>query len=615
MSDESRVITEHESAMEDAERAKLEQSPSERKLIKKIEKMFEKAKMHRERYDKDWLDYYKMFRGRQWKEERPVYRHSEVINLIFSTIQSMIPILTDSRPKFEFLPQEPSDIEFAKILNHLSEHDWARFSWLQQETESLYDGHLFGTGIGTLVWNPELDSGLGAPEFESIDPLHCYPDPNARDVNKKCRYFIHAQPMDVEEIKRRWPKKGKFVKADIDANEFDRTDLDKVRFKSPTDNVTVFEADSPVDRDNKQALVLEVYFKDDEIEEEKKVQRVEAKDEEGNELIQEKESFIQKKKYPGGRRVVIANGVLLQNEPNEYEDGLFPYFRYANYILPREFWGESEVAQLQSPQKIFNKMVSFALDCLTLMGNPIWIVDEEAGVDVDALYNRPGLVVEKAPGTEVRREAGTQLQPYVLQLIDRMKVWFDDISGQTDITSGATPTGVKSGVAITALQEAAQTRLRQKSRNLDVFLQDMGQMYKSRVFQFYRTPRIIRLTNSQTATKFFRMSIEEQQDEQGNPLRVARIQDFVQNEADGPVLPEQERVIPIRGDFDVKVNTGTLLPFNKAQKEAKLLNFFDRGLIDAEEVLKNIEDFPNWEAILQRIQEQQAAAAQAQAQA
>jgi hypothetical protein len=252
------------------------------------------------------------------------------------------------------------------------------------------------------------------------------------------------------------------------------------------------------------------------------------------------------------------------------------------------------------------------------MGNPIWVVDDDANVDTDQLYNRPGLIVEKSPGSEVRREAGVQLQPYVLQLIDRIKLYVDDLSGATDVTKGATPTGVKAGVAITALQEAAQTRLRQKSRNLDVFLQNLGQQYKSRVLQFYTAPRIIRLTNDQNAVKFFRFNIENERDEEGQETgrKLARVQDFVQNEAEGPIQPQEERLIVINGDFDVKVNTGTLLPFNKAAKEAKLLNYFDRGLIDDEEVLKNTEDFPNWEAILQRKQErEQALAAQAQGQA
>ena len=83
----------------------------ERKLVKKCEALYQKSKKFKAKYDYCWLDYYKMFRGRQWKEQRPSYRASEVFNLIWETIQTQVPVVVDARPKFEYLPQEPSDRE------------------------------------------------------------------------------------------------------------------------------------------------------------------------------------------------------------------------------------------------------------------------------------------------------------------------------------------------------------------------------------------------------------------------------------------------------------------------------------------------------------------------
>jgi hypothetical protein len=339
--------------------------------------------------------------------------------------------------------------------------------------------------------------------------------------------------------------------------------------------------------DKDKAMLITLYVKDDSFDEEEK------EDEAGEKV------YEQRKRYPNGRKIVVCSGVLLEDGPNPYDDGEFPYQRWQNYVLPREFWGISEVEQLESPQKIFNKLVSFSLDVLTLMGNPIWIVSNDSDVDVDNLFNRPGLIIEKSPGSEVRREEGVQLQPYVLQLIDRMQQWFNDIAGTQDVSRGATPGSVTAASAISSLQEAALTRVRQKSRNLDMYLQNLGQQYASRVMQFYTAPRVFRITSNEGATRYFKASFQE-----GKA--------YVQNwSGTGYDMPQE---LGATGKLDVRVTTGSTLPFAKAEKEQKLLSLFDRGIIDAEEVMKGME-YPNWEAILARVQEKAAQAAAAKQQA
>ena len=311
---------------------------------------------------------------------------------------------------------------------------------------------------------------------------------------------------------------------------------------------------------------------------------------------------------------------MLKDGPIEYEDKKFPYLRLLNYILPHEFWGISEIEQLESPQKIFNKLVSFSLDVLTLMGNPIWIVDDTSGVDTDNLFNRPGLVVEKTAGSEVRREEGVSLQPYVLQMIEMLKAWFDDISGYTQASRGVRPEGVTAAAAIEALQESSQTRLRQKTRNIDAFLQEMGKMYVSRVFQFYDAPRVFRVTGQDNVTRYFKFHVDKVPvtdpitgEPTGEMQSVAKIRTFNLG-ADGAYHESEEKAFQMRGEFDVRVTSGSGLPFEKNRIESQSYNLFDRGIIDAEEVLRNIK-YTNAEAVLKRMAEKAAMEAQAAAQA
>lgn len=603
LAETTRMLSEHESpSSNESGPVGYEPTEDEQKAIKLADKLFQKAKNARKAYDEKWLDNYRMFRGKQWKDARPSYRHSEVINLIFRAIQSEVPILTDALPRPEFIPTEPNDFELSKILNDVLDSDWTHNNWSYNFTESLYDAHLYGNGFGSLPFDKEAEDGKGAIVFKSADPFYQFPDPYSKNVNEESRFYVEAEPKDVEAVKQKYPDKAQFIKADVlDINKRDKAVGDQVRYKSPTDNRTILEGSGAYNlEDRSEALEVTCYVKD--------METVEEEFKELGEDGQERSMFIKKLKYPNGRKIVVVNGVLCEDGPMEYDDKKFPFIRLTNYILPREFWGMSEVEQLESPQKIFNKLLSFSLDVLTLMGNPIWVVDNTSGIDTDNLFNRPGLIVEKEPGSEVRREEGVHLQPYVLQLIDRLKTWFDDISGSNDVSRGVRPEGITAASAIEALQDAAQTRLRQKSRNIDAFMQDFGQMYLSRVFQYYTVPRVFRITDNENATKYFKFHVEV--NEAG--VKTARVRSYDQG-IDGQYYLGPEKQFEIRQKFDVKISTGSALPFEKGRVEQQTFNLFDRGIIDSEEVLKNLR-YPNAEALMKRMAEKAAQAAMAQMQ-
>lgn len=590
-------------------------TPEEKKAVKLVEKLFSKAKKHRSKYDEHWLDYYKMFRGKQWKEQRPSYRHSEVINFIFQAIQGTVPVLTDARPRFDFLPEEPQDMELSEILSEVAEADWQRNNWSTQLTEALYDAAIMGTGMGYLGYDPKARQGAGAIEFCSEDPFYCFPDPNAHDVNLKARYFIKAEPVDIEVLKRDYPSKKDVLKPDlVDLMQGEKTDLDQVKFKSPVDNKSIIEGSSSYEAQYKdQALKVTLYLLDDEVmEEEKKRPGADG---------MEESYFEQRLKYPHGRKIVTSAGICLEDGPMEFEDGKIPYARLVNYCLPREFWGMGDVEQLSSPQKTFNKLVSFALDTLTLMGNPIWVVGTGSGVDTDNLFNRPGLIVEADDINQVKRQEGVQLQPYVLQLIDRMRDWFVQVSGNQDVSQGVKPEGVTAASAITALQEAAQTRTRLKSRFMDAFLNDIGQMYRDRVFQYYTAPQVKRLTGKDGAQKFFKFHIANEpvnpEQPDGEQRKVAYVRNYRQDPETKQYVEDLEaRKLIINGGFDIRVATGSALPFAKVEKSNLAFKLKEAGAIDEVELLKAVE-YPNAEAVWARVQsrkqEQMAAEAAAQA--
>ena len=579
----------------------------DKKTLKFVYNLYSKSKQLREPYVEKWKDYYHMFRGKQWKQKRPSYRHSEVVNLVFTTIQNQIPLMTDTRPRSEFIATEPQDIELAKILDEVFTSDWERQDWMYTLTECLYDAHLYGIGLSKIDFNERANFGLGQITWDSLEPIYAYPEAQASDINnhRKCGHFIYAEPIDLDKIEEMYPEKGKYVRSDLqDLWQSAKTDLRDIKYRSPSEGAVIEGHPSDSTTARNQALVITLYCRPGETEE--------------NEIVRESEDgkeetlYQTKLKYPRGRKVVIAGNVVLEDEELELEDKSFPIQKVANYIDPRSFYGISDIEQTEGPQIIFNKLISFSLDVLTLMGNPIWIVDRDSDVDTDDLFNIPGAVVEKEPGSEIRRETGVQLQPYVLQLIDRVKLWFDDISGSQEVSRGSNPSGVTAARAIEALQQSGRTRIRQKTRNMDSFLREFGRQYVQYALKNYSVPRIRRITGRDGSEKYFKFHTEKHEID-GDRKTVIIYEQLEHNPQTGQTIPVKKIDRVLTGDFDVRVNTVSGLPFSKAENEQKLLSLFDRGVIDEEELLKGIE-YPNAEAVLKRLQEKRALQAQAESQ-
>lgn len=594
------MLSEHEK-LGDPTKVDDDQSPEDRQCVAKVLKEFEKLKKHRSKYDYNWLHYYKMWRGDQWDGiKMPKHRQRECINMIWQTIQANMPLQTDARPRIQFVAEEPSDIEFANVLNEVMEADWERGNWLVPLSEIILDGYIYGTGYGSLVYDAEADFGMGSAQFESEDPFYLYPDNEAREINdNRSKIFIKAEPVDTDSLKREFPEFEDKIKSDIDSDiQSSKTSLNDYTARTSNSDRDMPDVSflTGKQKTTPRTMLITAWMKPDETEE------VESEEIGENGEIQNK--VIIKKVYPFGRVIKIANGIKIF-EGTLTESGRFPFMKYVNYMLPREFFGVSEVEQLESPQRVFNKILNAAIEIMNLMGNPIWVISTDSGIDPNKLINRTGLVVEKEPGSEARREHGVELNATIFPLLDRLESWFDKIGGNQEVSRGQAPASITASSAIEQLMDAARTRIKQKQRNLDAMVRDMGRQYVDIVLENYTKSRVFRVTNDQTGTKYFKFRVDKVLVD-GKTQLVGKIRNYVQNDGESIAMSDQEQEFFISGRFDVKVNTGTSLPFAVADKETKSFSLFDRGIIDEEEVLNNIE-YPNKEQVIQKLMERKAA--------
>lgn len=578
------------------------QKEEESNTVRMVEKLLAKAKRARAAYDSKWTEDWNFYLGKHWLERRPSYRHSEVLHYLYAEVQNLLVLLTDNRPNIEFLPEDPTDLEFSEMVSNVLRAKWDRESWAYTVAEAIVDASAIGTAFGCVAYKEELDEGLGDFSFETESPFFCYPDPNARSkINDEyCDYFITAIPTDLGKVKAKYPEKASEISADV--SDLDNAPMGNnpaahdLILKSPTDNRVITDQ---MGRNNAeqpdQVLLITCYMRSNETIEEELI--------ETNELGQETKKYQTKKKYPNGRRIVIASGKVLEDVENPYRGGKFPYARLVDYILPRTMWGDSEVKLLKSPSQIIDKIISYVLDVLALTGNPVWVVDIESGVDDALITNQPGLKIVKRKGGDVRREMGAPVPDYVLRVFEYFtERVLSKIGPTSEVSRGVAPSGNSSGYAIEQLQEAAQTKVRGKARNLEVFLKEVGELMLDRILQYYSVPRLVRLTNDTGATKYFSFSISDVEDESGEVNKMATVQEYRQDPITGGYVPTDPKEMLLKSALDVKISIGTSLPFAKAQKASIAERLYDKQIIDEEEFLNQIE-YPNREKIIERLKE------------
>lgn len=578
--------------------------------VKRIMSLYEQGKQYRAKFDNDWETRKEFYLGKQWKKEKET-GSLPVMNVIRQIIQATIPILTDTRPGFNVLARDPSDYSFASVISTLVEYWWDKVGMDHTLIECIFDSMLYDAAILKVTWDPDAEDGIGDVCCERIDPRDIFVPPECQDFIKNCGWVIQRSKKEVGKLRRMFPDKANLIKADTTSNENDNKTTQSLEIKlvSPVDRYSPKSNTINESADNRKLCeVMECWIDDESIIEES------LENEDGT------TEKIVRKKYPKGKVVTILpnQSLLLQSVESPYAHGLKPYIRIVDMILPGEFWGEGETKSLMSQQRMINKVLKQTFDVFQLMSNPQWIKEKGNGLDSDQITNTISAVLEVDAGKlgSIRRDFPPALQSGSLDLYNTLIRQVEQISGIAEVTQGRRPQGITAASAIENLQEASQTRIRMKEHNLEVSLQQLGTQVMSLMMQFYREPRVVRITNKTGAwPEYFEFFIEE------NPVDAATgqvQQGYILNKKQYTFNPEKQQYQPdmqydtsgpTKGLMDVKVMSGTAMPQAKTTRSNIAFRLYDLKVIDPKELLETLE-WPNSEQIIQRMQKEQAAAEQ-----
>ena len=465
----------------------------ERKLVEWVYSKFKQAYVAKAPLMDKWKTYMSAYKGTYFQNQNiPDYKSNEISNMVFSTIETIRPIMTDNNPKFLAVPNTPTGMEFTADVQTALDYEWDREKMPLKLPAQLIPMLVYGNAVWFIQWDGK-DGEYGNISIKPVDPFNIFPDPLAESIDNS-EYLVYATYRNANQIKQQFPEKA----SAIEGSRITMSEL-------------VAERDNNDTQDANQVLILEMWCRD---------------------WTTMDESVEGKKqlKYPKGRVITCLPelGILLSDKKNPYKDGKFPFVLMKNYDIPFEFWGVGEVEQIMSPQHYVNELTNQIIDNAKNTANMQWIIDKNSGIGQGKLTNRPGLVIRKTPGSEVRRDTPPQMPSYVREQIEILKKDIQDISGVFDSLKGEQQGSVTAASAILALQEASQARIRLKIKLMEASLSELAQIVYSRMQQFWKLDRWVRVT-----------------DVEGNPLF------------------KQIGTKVLENDFDLKVMAGSTMPVNR----------------------------------------------------
>lgn len=551
---------------------------SEEDLNKFLDSVKEEAKSGRGDLEKNISDNLNQFRGKQWtSKSAPTFLN----NIIESSIEDKIGKLSETRPNISVLPTVNGLDGVAQILTKAVSGVWdKRKIEYKAERVALWAAVSGVAFVGT-PWNQGLGGGVGDADFVIKDPRACAIDictvnPEDADLGEY-QYIEDYVPLDV--LRAEYPGRGALVKPNAKISGFDaeksntaqslvRGAFSRLFNKKDVDKVSAIP----------KGIIEEFYIKD---------RRRSIEDNGVVPIVENLTKWAEDKglPFPGGRRILRADRVILHDCYNPFWDGLPPLDMMGWKLDPETAWGADDIRGVKRMQQAYNRLG----DAYTKSGllNAVVRVILDSGAlsptERNKLSNEVGQIIEKMPGRTLEYNVPPPLPPDIINWVERLGGLIREKMGAAEPPTAKQVPSIVTGPAIEGLQLMLQTPIRTAARRIEEFYQRIGQKLISRIFQFYTSDRIVHLIGpDQKWMKFEFNRLNMLKDKTGN-------------------LRSKEDQQKAYSDFYFTIEPGSSLAITKTTRAQAKAMLVQMGLLHPEEIL--MEFYANPEEKLNRAME------------
>lgn len=470
---------------------------------------------------------------------------------LFNALANKHADMMDNAPQPLVFPREPMDEQDAQILSEIIPVVLERCKFQDVYSDVAWAKLKHGTGAYGVFWDSSAENGLGDIAIKAVDVANLYWDPGVEDIEDSGNLFLLAW-VDNDVLKSQYPQ----LEDELTGGQ----DIPMPHYRD----------EAEVDLATK-SVVVDWYYK--------------RRDQQGKTILH----FCK----------FVGETVLFSTEEagmveGLYADGRYPFVLDALYPIKGSPAGFGFIDIMQDPQLYIDALDEIVLLNARMVGVPRWLARDDPNVNLEEFWDWHNPFVSVSGGSLDERNLQQirldQLPAFVTAHLQNKILELKETSGNRDFNTGGAGSGVTSGAAISALQEAGNKLSRDLLKGTYQAVSLVTDRIIERIRQFWDQARTFRVVGEQGMMQYIQYS----------NANIRAQQSMIPGVGAGSRVPIF--------DIDIKVQRNS--PFSQLSANQSAQEMFGAGFFNpelAEQSLTALElmEFEGKEKVEERLREGQ----------